>query len=97
MTDIANWTNVTSWTGILATANTNSGSWFWTLVLYGVFFVALLLMSGWGFEVALLASCFIGFIFGMFLAYVGLVAWAWVLVFVGLILIEILYIVWTKD
>lgn len=97
MTDIANWTNVTNWTGILQVANTNSDGWFWVLILYGVFFVALLLMSAWGFEVALLTASFIGFVFGMFLAYIGLVGWAWVLVFVGLILIMILYVVWTQD
>lgn len=92
-----NWTDITTWTGILQTANTNTSGWFWTLILYGIFFIALLLMSGWGFEVALLVASFIGFVLGMILAYMGLVAWTWVLVFVGVILIEILYIVWTGD
>lgn len=92
-----NWTNVTTWTGALATANTNTGGWFWVLINFGVFFLALLIISLWGFEVALLASSFIGLILGILLAYIGLIAWGWVLVFVGLILISILYIIWTTD
>lgn len=92
-----NWTNVTTWTDILKTANTNSSGWFWVFILYGIFFIALLLMSSWGFETALLASSFIGFVLGLFFAYMGLIAWTWVLVFVGLILVMILYVVWTND
>lgn len=92
-----NWSNVTTWTGILGTANTNTDGWFWLLINFGVFFLALLIISLWGFEVALLASSFLGLILGIFLAYIGLIAWGWVLVFVGLILISILYIVWTTD
>ena len=91
-----NWTNVSTWTQILQTANTNSSSWFWTLILYGVWAVILLLFSTWGFEVAMLGSAFIALIFGLFLVYAGLVAWTWLLTFVGIILIMFLYIVWSK-
>ena len=91
-----NWTNVTTWTGVLQTANTNSGSWFWTLILYGVWIVILLLFSTWGFEVALLGSSFIALVFGLFLVYAGLVSWTWLLTFVGIILIAFLYIVWSN-
>lgn len=91
-----NWTNVTTWTDVLATANTNSGSWFWTLIMYAVFIVALLLFSAYGFEVALLTASFIGLILGLFLVYAGLVAWTWTLTFVGLILFMFLYIAWSS-
>lgn len=91
-----NWTNVTTWTQILQTANTNSSSWFWTLILYGVWIVILLLFSTWGFEVAMLGASFIALIFGLFLVYAGLVTWTWLLTFVGIILIMFLYIVWSK-
>ena len=93
---MVNWTNVTSWGGTLQTANTNSGGWFWTLVMYGVWIVALLLFSAWGFEVALLASSFVGLVLGLFLVYAELVSWQWLLTFVGIILIEFLYITWTS-
>jgi hypothetical protein len=91
-----NWSNVTTWTEVLQTANTNSGSWFWTLILYGIWIVVLLLFSSWGFEVAMLGASFLALILGLFLVYAGLVAWTWLLTFVGLILIMFLYIVWSK-
>ena len=91
-----NWSNVTTWTEVLQTANTNSGSWFWTLILYGIWIVVLLLFSTWGFEVAMLGASFLALILGLFLVYAGLVAWTWLLTFVGLILIMFLYIVWSK-
>jgi len=91
-----NWTNVTTWTGVLGTANTNTGSWFWTMIMYAVFIIALLIFSAWGFEVAILASSFIALIFGIFLVYSGLVAWNWTLTFVGLILFMFFYIAWSS-
>ena len=91
-----NWTNVTTWTGILQTANTNTDTWFWTLIMYGVFIVVLLLFSTWGFEIAILGASFLALIFGLFLVYADLVSWTWVLTFPGLILIMFLYIVWSK-
>lgn len=91
-----NWSNVTNWNDALATANTNSGSWFWTLIMYGIFIVALLVFSLWGFEVALLTASFIALIFGIFLSYAGLTSWTWVLTFVGIILFEFLYIAWSS-
>ena len=93
---MANWSNVTDFMGMLQVANQNSGSWFWTLVMYGVFLVGLLLFSVFGFEVAILTSSFVGLILGLFLVYADLVAWRWLLTFVGLILIEFLYISWTS-
>jgi len=91
-----NWTEVTTWTAFLQTANNNSGSYFWTLIMYAVFIIALLLMSAWGFEVAILGASFLGLILGLFLVYADLVAWTWLLTFVGLILIMFLYISWTS-
>ena len=91
-----NWTNVTGWTQILATANTNSGSWFWTVVMFGLFIVGLLLFSAWGFEIAILGASFTALVFGLFLVYSDLVAWTWLLTFIGLILIEFLYIAWSS-
>lgn len=93
---MANWTNVTDWTGILQIANDNSGSWFWTLIMYGVFIIALLIFSAWGFETGLLVSAFIGLILGLFLVYAELVSWTWTLTFVGIILFMFLYIAWSS-
>jgi len=91
-----NWTNVITWTAVLQTANTNSGSWFWTLIMYAVFIVALLIFSAWGFETALLSSSFIALILGIFFVYAELVAWEWTLTFVGIILFMFMYIAWSS-
>lgn len=93
---MANWTNVQNWTGVLQVANSNSDGSFWLFILFGVWLVVLMLSTLLGFEVALLVSGFIGFIFGLFLVYADLLAWPWVLIFVGEILFTILYIAWTK-
>lgn len=91
-----NWTNVTNFNDVLAGANSNSGSWFWTLINYGVWIVLLILFSVYGWEVTLLVSSFIALILGLFLVYSGLMGWAWVLTFLGAILFIILYIIWTS-
>jgi len=91
-----NWTNVTTWNDMLVTANTNSESWFWTFIMYGVFIVCLLIFSTWGFEVGLLVASFIGLLLGIFLVYADLVAWTWTLTFVGIILFTFLYIAWSS-
>ena len=90
-----NWSEVTTWTAVLQTANTNSGSWFWTFIMYAVFIIALLIFSAWGFETALLSSAFIALILGIFLTYADLVAWEWTLTFVGIILFMFMYIAWS--
>jgi len=91
---MANWSNVTTWTNVLEVANTNSGSWFWTMIMYAIFIIGLLMFSTWGFETAIVSASFIALILGLFLANAGLVAWRWVLTFVGLILFMFLYVAW---
>jgi len=90
-----NWTNVTDWQGVLQGANTNTDGYFWMMILWGVWIVTLIISSVFGFEAGLLLASFIGLIFGLFLVYAGLVAWPWLLSFVGILLIVILYISWS--
>jgi hypothetical protein len=92
-----NWTNVSNMNEVLAVANANSGSWFWTLILYGVWIILLILFSALGWEVTILTASTIALIFGLLLAYAGLVGFAWVLTFLGAILFTILYLVWTAN
>ena len=92
---VINWSNITSWVQVLQVANTNSNSWFWTLIMFAIFFIALMLFSVINIQTAVLSASFVGLILGIFLSYGGLIAWEWVLVFVGLILIMFLYISWT--
>jgi len=89
-----NWTNVTEWSDVIATANTNSDGWFWTLILYSVFIISSLLNSKRGFDLAILMSAFISLIFGLLLTYAGLVSWTWTMSFVGIIVIMFLKITW---
>lgn len=91
-----NWTNVTTWEGMLSGANTNSGSWFWTFLLYGLWAIFLIMFSTFGFEVTLLISSFLALVVGLLFVYAGLINITWVLTFVGLILIMFLYITWSK-
>jgi len=93
MTSI-NWSNVTDFQGILAGANTNTGSWFWTLINFGIWIIIMILFSGYGWSATLLISSFVALIFGVILSYSGLMSWSWVLVFLGTILTTIFYIVW---
>jgi len=91
-----NFTNVTSWNGLLRVANDNTSGFFWTGILYMLFIVATLLFAPFNFEVGLLAGAFLGLMSGIFLSYMGLVDWKNVLVFVALILFEIIYIQWKQ-
>ena len=60
-----NWTNVSTASQFLATANTNTGGYFWAVILYMVVIVITIAMLNFGLEVAVLASVFIGIIAGI--------------------------------
>lgn len=92
-----NWTNMTSLAELPAAANTASGGSFWVGMLYMLWLILLLLIINYGLEVALLTSSFLAMIIGFLLVYMGLVAWQWVLPFVGVMLFMFLYITWTNQ
>lgn len=91
---VINWTNITDFGQIPQVANTATAGGFWTSVLFMIWVVLLLILSPFGFEAGLLTSAFLCLILGVLLAYAHLVAWTYVLVFVGIILFMILYIIW---
>lgn len=92
-----NWSNVTSPERFLAVPNANTSGWFWTASLFLVWFVLLLTFLGFNAEIAILTASFLALIAGLFLAYMGLIAWWVVLFFAGVILFMILYIVWSNS
>lgn len=92
-----NWTNMTSLAELPAAANTVSGGGFWVGILYMLWLILLLLIINYGLEVALLTSSFLAMIIGLLLVYTGLVAWQWILPFVGVMLFMFLYITWTNQ
>lgn len=84
-----------NWTAVAQAPNTNTGDWFYTLLLYGLYVVALLLMSAYSFEVAVLTASFLFLIFGLFLVYAGLVSIGWVIPILAILIFMFLYIAWT--
>lgn len=91
---MVNWTNITDFSQIPAAAN-ESGSGFWTGMLYMCWIILLLMLTAYGFEVAIIASSFVALIVGLLLVYAGLVSWTYVLSFIGILLFMFLYIIWS--
>ena len=84
-----NWTNITSFEGMLVEANRYAP--FWTAVLFMIWAVLCITFMPFGFTVALLAGSFIGGLIGLFLVYMGLVAWKWVLMMFALVIALVIY------
>jgi len=91
-----NWTNITDLGQIPAQANEVSGGSFWVGMLFMMWIILIMLTISYGFEIAILTSSFAGLIIGLLLVYTDLVAWEYLLVFVGVIVIMFLYIVWSS-
>ena len=91
-----NFSNINSFEDMLVAANTNSPFWLGMLIMiFAVFFITFATYGG--FALGLLAASFVGFVLGLFLAYMGLVAWTWVLMIFGILIFTILYIAFSKD
>jgi hypothetical protein len=91
-----NFTNITDFGGMLELANSNSGGFFWTGVTWMVFLILFLSTMAFGWEVGILAAAFFGMVVAMLFAYLGLVSWTIVSIFVGILLVMFLYIVWSS-
>ena len=92
-----NWTNITTADQVLAIANTQTGSWFWTATLFMLWGVLVISMLGFGFPVALMGASFGAFMIGLILTYLGLVGWTWTAFFMGLIICIIFYKIMTSN
>jgi hypothetical protein len=89
MVDI-NWTNASSSIqGFVVTPNTATGGWFWTGMLWMLIIIIFLGTINFGFEVALMFSCFAALLIGVPLMIMGLVS-TWVIgIFIGLFLFSV--------
>lgn len=96
MTNV-NWSNVTDFNQIPALANTASDGSFWVGMLYMIWIILMLLFSYFGFEVSVTVGTFLALILGFLLVYADLVAFKWVLTFVGILLAMFLYIIWSSN
>jgi hypothetical protein len=94
---MVNWTNVTTPEQMLAIPNSTTYGAFWLVVNFLVWVVLNIVFQSFGFEVAMLGSTFIAVVIALFLAYMNLIAWAWVLFFFAILIFTILYIVWSSN
>lgn len=92
-----NWSNVSNFSGMASVPNTTTEGWFFTVILYMVYIIAIIIQIGFGLETAILTSSFLGIILSMLLAYAGLVSWWVVGSFVGAELFTFLYIYWSSN
>ncbi len=86
---MVNWSEITTFEDMLVTAN--SGSPFWAGMLMMMWVILVITFMPFGTSIAVMAGSFIAFFIGLFLAYMGLVAWHWVL---ALITIVIALVIW---
>lgn len=92
-----NWTNITNLGQLPAAANTASDGTFWVGILYMCWIVLILLIIQFGWETAMLTASFLGLILGLILVYADLIAWTWILPFVGVMLFMFLYITYVNQ
>lgn len=94
-----NWTNVTSFAGLLTAANTatssdGTGGIFWTAISYFIFIIIILIGIDWGLEVALLIAAVTASVISIPLLYAGLIE-NWVIgSYVGIVILTMFSIIW---
>ena len=93
---VTNWTDITTPEKFLQIANSNTGGYFWVSMLFMLGAVLLISLLTFGFEAAILGSAFACFMIGILLAYLGLVGWSWVLMYAGIIIVMILWIMYAQ-
>ena len=100
MTNFTNVTNyfenVTTLKGLLNVPNLTTGGFAWIGLLVMAQVVILSVMLPFGFNAAILSSAFIALISGLFLTYLELISWKWLMLFLGQILLIIIYIGWQE-
>lgn len=97
-----NWTNVTTIYDIMNIPNQYVSAWiinFWSGMLMMVFLVMLLTMiyMGTNVEIALLSSGFVCLILALILVFMTLINWAFVLFFIGTLVMLMIYIIWSSN
>ena len=81
---MVNWTEINTFEDMLVSANAYSP--FWAMMLFMIWAVLVITFMPYGTVVAIMAGSFVAFFLGLFLAYMGLVAWQWVLALIGLVI-----------
>ena len=81
---MVNWTEINTFEDMLVSANTHSP--FWAMMLFMIWAVLVITFMPYGTMIAIMAGSFVAFFLGLFLAYMGVVAWQWVLALIGLVI-----------
>ena len=84
-----NWTAITTFEQLLSQANNYSP--FWTGVLFMIWIVLIIMFIPYGTVTAVLGGSFLAILMGIFLLYMGLVAWKWVL---AIFAVMVLVLIW---
>jgi len=97
MPTIPNWSNVTTPESFLKMPNVSTGGWFWAGMDLLIFLVLLITMAGtFGWEAGVLSAGFVSIIITLLLAYLNLVAFKIAGVFIGLVVIVMIYVIWSN-
>ena len=89
--------NFTDFSNVLSAPNSATGDFFWTGIVWMVFFVILILTSKYGIESAILASAFFGIVLSALLVSIDLVSISVVGIFVGIEILAFLYLMWSSQ
>lgn len=92
---MVNWTNFTDFAQLPQLANEATGGSWWVAMLHMLWIILMMLISFWGFEIALLVGTFLCLILSFVFAYAGLISWAVVVEFAGIILFMFIYVSWS--
>lgn len=85
--------NVTDLKSMFEQVN-SSVSYGWFALLFMMFVILAVSLIGFGVETAILTSAFISFVLALFLIYLGYISWTWGLMYLGLILGVIIWIIY---
>ena len=92
---MVNWTNVTDFGQLPSVANQATGGVFWAGMLEMIWVILMLVLIGYGFEVAITVASFLCLIIAFFMVYAELVSWGFIAQFAGILLFMFLYIIWS--
>jgi len=103
-TDISNVTaghtnyfdGVTTLKGLLNVPNLTTGGYAYTGLLIMMQFIIFMALLPFGALAAMLTSAFICLISGMFLVFLGILSWQYLMLFLGQILLVIIYVTWQE-
>jgi hypothetical protein len=84
--------NITTPVELLSLPNTNTGGYFWAVMLIVFFIIVLIALLNYGFEIAALIATISTLTVGIFLVYAELIAWKIMLIPFGMFALMILYI-----